>query len=200
MDYYVMVTKQMRVDWPIVGFIRIPFSLIITIFSITKSFVDFNGVVPEKFDVVALTHQVKVEYGNVGTTFKYIPKEGFGWMNASFQIGLSLLTTHMRRALGTVTAPETFFQVTPPPSSSSSSGGPSASASSSAGPAVGAVGAVGSVTTKATATVKKAKEEEECRYDPALCTKTIELNVLQSDEPFGGVVMNESDLSDASLL
>ncbi|KAJ3120577.1 alpha,alpha-trehalase nth1 [Physocladia obscura] len=42
-----------------------------------KSFVEFNGVVPEKFDVVAMTHRVDVEYGNVGSTFKYVVKEGW---------------------------------------------------------------------------------------------------------------------------
>ncbi|KAG5459456.1 MAG: trehalase-domain-containing protein [Olpidium bornovanus] len=73
------------------------------------AFVDFNGVVPEKFDIVTLTHHVKVEYGNVGIDFKYVPREGFGWMNASYQVGLSYLTSHMRRALGALTAPDQFF-------------------------------------------------------------------------------------------
>ncbi|KAI8991915.1 neutral trehalase [Mycotypha africana] len=80
------------------------------LYIITKSFVDFNGVVPEKYDVVSLTHKVQVEYGNVGTDFKYVPREGFGWMNASYQIGLSIITTQMRRALGTCTSPDAFFQ------------------------------------------------------------------------------------------
>lgn len=79
-------------------------------FSITKSFVDFNGVVPEKYDIVGMTHKVEVEYGNVGVDFKYVPREGFGWMNASYQIGLSLISTKMRRALGTCTHPDLFFE------------------------------------------------------------------------------------------
>ncbi|KAI7907751.1 trehalase-domain-containing protein [Cokeromyces recurvatus] len=80
------------------------------LYMITKSFVDFNGVVPEKYDVVSLTHKVQVEYGNVGVDFKYIPREGFGWMNASYQIGLSMITKQMRRALGTCTRPDLFFE------------------------------------------------------------------------------------------
>ncbi|KAI7871492.1 neutral trehalase [Spinellus fusiger] len=80
------------------------------LYTITKSFVDFNGVVPEKYDVVSLTHKVQVEYGNVGTDFKYVPREGFGWMNASYQIGLALVTTQMRRALGACTHPDLFFE------------------------------------------------------------------------------------------
>uniref|UniRef100_A0A1D1XJN9 Trehalase n=1 Tax=Anthurium amnicola TaxID=1678845 RepID=A0A1D1XJN9_9ARAE len=80
------------------------------LYTITKSFVDFNGVVPEKYDVVTLNHLLKVEYGNVGTDFKFVPREGFGWMNASYQVGLSYLTHHMERALGTCTSPEVFFK------------------------------------------------------------------------------------------
>lgn len=77
---------------------------------ITKSFVDFNGVVPEKFDVVGLSHKVEVEYGNVGVDFKFVPREGFGWMNASYQLGLAYLNTQMRRALGTCTVPDLLFE------------------------------------------------------------------------------------------
>ncbi|OAD77206.1 glycoside hydrolase family 37 protein [Phycomyces blakesleeanus NRRL 1555(-)] len=80
------------------------------LYTITKSFVDFNGVVPEKYDVVSMTHKVQVEYGNVGTDFKYVPREGFGWMNASYQLGLDLVNTQMRRALGTCTHPDLFFE------------------------------------------------------------------------------------------
>ncbi|KAI8987847.1 neutral trehalase [Mycotypha africana] len=80
------------------------------LYTITKSFVDFNGVVPEKFDVVNLSHQVQVEYGNVGVDFKYVPREGFGWMNASFEVGLTFLSVQQRRALGTLTDPDTLFK------------------------------------------------------------------------------------------
>jgi alpha,alpha-trehalase len=79
------------------------------LYTIVKSFVDFNGVVPEKFDVVAMTHQIQVEYGNVGTDFRYINREGFGWMNASFQVGLQYLDTRLVRALGTLTPPSKIF-------------------------------------------------------------------------------------------
>lgn len=80
-------------------------------FSITKSFVDFNGVVPEKFDVVNMTHKVQVEYGNVGVDFKFIPREGFGWMNASYQVGLGYMDRRLRRALGAVMEPSKVFNV-----------------------------------------------------------------------------------------
>jgi alpha,alpha-trehalase len=35
---------------------------------------------------------VFVEYGNVGTKFAYIATEGFGWMNASFEVGMNYLS------------------------------------------------------------------------------------------------------------
>ncbi|KAG0275764.1 alpha,alpha-trehalase nth1 [Linnemannia exigua] len=80
------------------------------LYTITKSFVDFNGVVPEKFDVVNMTHKVQVEYGNVGVDFKFIPREGFGWMNASYQVGLGYMDRGLRRALGAVMDPTKVFQ------------------------------------------------------------------------------------------
>lgn len=67
--------------------------------TLLTNFVDFNGTIPEKYDVVARTHAVFSEYGNVGTEFDYITTEGFGWMNASYQLGLSLLGPSERKAL-----------------------------------------------------------------------------------------------------
>src|SRR5690606_2853172 len=66
----------------------------------------FAGTVPEKFDVERRSHRVFAEYGNVKTDFAYITDEGFGWMNASFQIGLGLLDEPMIAALKDVTKPE----------------------------------------------------------------------------------------------
>ncbi|MFL5785802.1 MAG: trehalase family glycosidase [Bacteriovoracaceae bacterium] len=60
---------------------------------------DFNGTVPEKFDVEKRSHAVFAEYGNVGTHFSYITKEGFGWMNASYQYGLHLLPEKKKNEL-----------------------------------------------------------------------------------------------------
>lgn len=60
--------------------------------------------------MVGLSHKVEVEYGNVGVDFKYVPREGFGWMNSSYQLGLGYLNTQARRALGTCTVPELLFE------------------------------------------------------------------------------------------
>ncbi|KAF8340465.1 glycoside hydrolase family 37 protein [Cantharellus anzutake] len=79
------------------------------LYMMTVAFVDFNGVVPEKFDAVKLSHMVDAEYGNQGLDFKMVPREGFGWMNAAYQVGLTFLTNHMRRAVATCTSPEVFF-------------------------------------------------------------------------------------------
>jgi hypothetical protein len=53
---------------------------------------DYNGTIPEKYNVVTGSHEVFAEYGNVGTKFAYIAPEGFGWMNASFQVGTPYLS------------------------------------------------------------------------------------------------------------
>ncbi|KAN0092931.1 glycoside hydrolase family 37 protein [Tylopilus felleus] len=79
------------------------------LYMMTTAFVDFNGTVPEKFDAVKLSHLVDAEYGNQGLDFEMVPREGFGWMNSSYQVGLSFLTTHMRRAVAACTSPEVFF-------------------------------------------------------------------------------------------
>lgn len=86
------------------------------LYMMTTAFVDFNGVVPEKFDAVRLSHMIGAEYGNQGIDFKMVPREGFGWMNAAYQVGLSFLTNRMRRAVATCTSPEVFFRRTAPPS------------------------------------------------------------------------------------
>ncbi|BGP14321.1 hypothetical protein JCM10213_004448 [Rhodosporidiobolus nylandii] len=77
---------------------------------LTTGFVEAGGCVPEKLNAVDGTSNIDAEYGNQGTDFHLIPREGFGWTNASYQIGLSYLTQFQRRALGTLTPPETFFR------------------------------------------------------------------------------------------
>ncbi len=76
---------------------------------ITKNAVDYNGTIPEKYDVVNCTHKVYAEYGNVGTEFEYITTSGFGWMNASYQYGLSLLSNSLRAELDGLKDPDKLF-------------------------------------------------------------------------------------------
>ena len=79
------------------------------LFMITKNAVDYNGTIPEKYDVVEATHKVFAEYGNVGTDFEYISQEGFGWMNASYQYGLNLLEEKFIQKLNELIEPEKIF-------------------------------------------------------------------------------------------
>jgi alpha,alpha-trehalase len=79
------------------------------LYTITRNAVDYNGTIPEKFDVVKRSHQVFAEYGNVGTEFEYITREGFGWMNASYQVGLSLLDPALKVELAQLSPPEGLF-------------------------------------------------------------------------------------------
>lgn len=77
---------------------------------ITKNAVDYNGTIPEKYDVVNTTHKVYAEYGNVGTDFDYITTSGFGWMNASYQLGLELLPKEYHEKLDELVPPLKIFQ------------------------------------------------------------------------------------------
>jgi alpha,alpha-trehalase len=80
------------------------------LYMITKNAVDYNGTIPEKYNVVSATHKVFAEYGNVGTDFEYITDEGFGWMNASYQYGLTLLNTAYKQHLNKLTSPNKLFK------------------------------------------------------------------------------------------
>ncbi|ARV06905.1 trehalase [Polaribacter sp. SA4-10] len=79
------------------------------LYMITKNAVDYNGTIPEKYDVLEATHKVFAEYGNVGTDFEYITQEGFGWMNASYQYGLSLLKKEYVTSLNNLIHPKIIF-------------------------------------------------------------------------------------------
>lgn len=76
---------------------------------ISKNAADYNGTVPEKYDVVSASHKVFAEYGNQGTDFEYISREGFGWMNASFQFGFSLLNEGLKVKLNKLINPNDLF-------------------------------------------------------------------------------------------
>ncbi|MGE5861269.1 MAG: trehalase family glycosidase [Ignavibacteria bacterium] len=79
------------------------------LYTISSNAANYNGTVPEKFDVVKRSHDVFAEYGNVGTKFAYITREGFGWTNASFQIGINLLSPAHREQLNKLIPPEWLF-------------------------------------------------------------------------------------------
>lgn len=76
------------------------------LYLITRNATDYQGTIPEKYDVVRRSHQVFAEYGNVGTKFDYITREGFGWMNASYQVGLKQLPPALRKKLEELVPPE----------------------------------------------------------------------------------------------
>ena len=79
------------------------------LYTITVNAAHYNGTVPEKFDVVTRSHQVFAEYGNVGTKFAYITREGFGWTNTSYQLGLSMLLPELKDKLNELIPPEWIF-------------------------------------------------------------------------------------------
>ena len=75
------------------------------LYTIVRNAHDYNGVIPEKYNVVTGSHEVFVEYGNVGTKFAYIATEGFGWMNASFEVGMNYLSPAQLAGLHTLKPP-----------------------------------------------------------------------------------------------
>jgi alpha,alpha-trehalase len=77
---------------------------------IVKTVVNYNGLIPEKFDVNNCTHILDVEYGNVGANFKYVTDGGFGWTNASFKLGLKLLDSKYIEDLNALTRPDELFK------------------------------------------------------------------------------------------
>ncbi len=77
---------------------------------ITKEAKDYNGVLAEKYDVVKCTHKAKAEYGNEGVDFGLYPNGGFGWVNASYQVGLGHLSKEEKEALKKLTLPENIFK------------------------------------------------------------------------------------------
>ena len=76
---------------------------------ITRNAVDYNGTIPEKFDLEISSHKIFAEYGNVGTEFNYITEEGFGWMNASYQYGLTILREDLKQKLSDLVDPDELF-------------------------------------------------------------------------------------------
>ncbi|RKP32879.1 trehalase-domain-containing protein [Metschnikowia bicuspidata] len=77
----------------------------------TRAFVDYNGVIVEKYNVLkgAVPHRVDAEYGNQGADFKGVATEGFGWVNASFLFGLTFLNLQAQRSIGVLIPPDTFL-------------------------------------------------------------------------------------------
>ncbi len=79
------------------------------IYTILTNAIDFNGALPEKFDVLRRCLEVDAEYGNVGTDFTHVTREGFGWTNASFKLGLARLSAEERDGLQRMIPPEWRF-------------------------------------------------------------------------------------------
>ena len=75
------------------------------LYTIAKNAHDYNGMITEKYNAVTGSHDVFMEYGNVGTKFSYIATEGFGWMNASFEVGMNFLSPAQLSDLHTLKPP-----------------------------------------------------------------------------------------------
>ena len=76
------------------------------LYCVTSNACDYNGTIAEKYDVVNRTAQVFAEYGNIGTKFSYMTREGFGWTNASVVIARTLLTPRQLEDINRIVPPE----------------------------------------------------------------------------------------------
>ena len=80
------------------------------LYTITVNSVRNKGVIPEKFDVEKRTADVTAEYGNVGARPSRSTPYGFAWTNASYQVGLNILTPALVDALNRLAPPEWVFR------------------------------------------------------------------------------------------
>jgi alpha,alpha-trehalase len=76
------------------------------LYCVTSNACDYNGTIAEKYDLVNRTAQVFAEYGNIGTKFSYMAREGFGWTNASVVVARSLLSPQQLADLNRNVPPE----------------------------------------------------------------------------------------------
>ncbi len=79
------------------------------LYTVTVNACNYNGTIAEKYDVVIRSSQVFAEYGNVGTTFSYLTREGFGWTNASYVVGRTFLHDEDVARLNRLIPPEWIF-------------------------------------------------------------------------------------------
>ncbi len=80
------------------------------LYTITVNAYNYNGTIAEKYDVVSRSSQVFAEYGNVGTKYSYITRQGFGWTNASYVVGLTFLAKKLIADLDRLIPPEWVFR------------------------------------------------------------------------------------------
>jgi alpha,alpha-trehalase len=80
---------------------RLSFSWLYTLLT---HIIDFNDTIPESYDVVARTHAIFSNDKRAGTERAPIERAGFGAMNASFQVGLGVLSPEERERLAQAVA------------------------------------------------------------------------------------------------
>ncbi|KXS95192.1 hypothetical protein AC578_6604 [Pseudocercospora eumusae] len=71
------------------------------LYLLTRIAVDYNGMITERYDVTSFELGTKevVEYGNQGCDFRGVASEGFGWSNASYTYGLTIIGPELVNAL-----------------------------------------------------------------------------------------------------
>jgi alpha,alpha-trehalase len=80
------------------------------LFMVTKNTVDYSETIPEKYDVVSATQKVFAEDGNIGTDFEHITEKCYGWLNATYQYGLTLVNKEYKQLLNNLINPHKLFK------------------------------------------------------------------------------------------
>jgi alpha,alpha-trehalase len=75
---------------------------------ITKNAVEYNGTIPEKFDLEISSHSFLLNMEMWGQNL-IISQRRFGWVNASYQIGLQIIDLSMKKKLNQLVSPENYF-------------------------------------------------------------------------------------------
>ncbi|MES2354019.1 MAG: trehalase family glycosidase [Pseudomonadota bacterium] len=78
------------------------------LFMITTTWLHTRTIV-EKYDVVTSSQDFHAEYGNVGQGMDLHESAGFGWTNASYEIGLARLDSSYRDKLDRLISPDVVF-------------------------------------------------------------------------------------------
>jgi alpha,alpha-trehalase len=80
------------------------------LYTITINAYNYSGTIAEKYDVTNRSSQVFADCDSTGTEFSRIAYEGFGWTNASYVVGLTLLTKKLAGDLDELLPPEWVFR------------------------------------------------------------------------------------------
>lgn len=79
------------------------------VYGITIHALRYDGGMPDKFDVERRSHTGPAESEDLDLEFSSNTRGGFGWTNASYQVGVNILTRQLQEQLNRLVPPEFIF-------------------------------------------------------------------------------------------